>query len=110
MLSLLISMLILTGCGTEAENPEAMDEFAICLNENGAQMFGAEWCGHCKQQKEMFGDSFEKVNYVECTVEQATCLEADIKGYPTWKFADGSSAPGRQTFPFLAQKTGCALP
>ena len=57
-----------TGCSLPDSNVEdSMEQFATCLTENGATMYGAEWCGHCKAQKEMFGEAaFEKVDYVEC--------------------------------------------
>ncbi len=38
------------------------------------------------------------------------CKEADITGFPTWKFSDGSIASGEQTFAQLAEKTKCVAP
>ena len=108
LISMFVGAIILSGCGEKTNG--SLDLFAICLSENGAEMYGAYWCGHCKDQKEMFGSSFEKVNYIECTVDQDKCEAAGIKGYPTWKFADGSLLPGAQQFSTLAQKTGCPLP
>ncbi len=62
----------------------SMDEFAQCTADNGAIMYGADWCPHCKYQKETFGDSFAFVNYVECEDEPKTCSVAGIRGYPSW--------------------------
>ena len=92
------------------ETPEELNNFATCLTENGAEMYGLYNCGHCNDQKEMFGGAFEKVNYIECSVDQQKCAEKNIKGVPIWFFADGSSASGVQSFVKLAQKTGCPLP
>ena len=88
--------------------PSHLDDFAKCITENGATMYGAEWCPHCKNQKEMFGDSFQYVNYVECTINKDACLAAGVKGYPTWKFSDGTSQSGEVSIQFLSQKTGCS--
>lgn len=85
-----------------------LDEFAKCLTEKGATMYGAEWCGHCKDQKGMFGSSFKHVNYVECPEKPDLCLQAGIEGYPTW-IINGVSYTGVQSFERLSSVTGCSL-
>lgn len=94
--------------------PSAYDGFAQCLTDAGVTMYGAWWCSHCENQKDLFGSAFESVNYVECsTASRAmnqTCQDAGIQGYPTWEFADGSRASGEQTLETLAQTSGCELP
>lgn len=97
------------------QNSGEFDTFAGCLTEKGAKFYGAFWCSHCATQKKMFGKSFEKINYVECSSpdgkDQTTaCKEAGIKGYPTWEFVDGSRVEGEVTPEVLSQKTGCQLP
>jgi len=69
-------------------------------------MYGASRCPHCKAQKAMFGTSFSKVDYVECTTDQVKCNIAGIKGYPTWIY-QGQKYEGEQTFSQLAAITGC---
>ncbi len=90
------------------------DEFAQCLTENGATFYGAFWCPHCKDQKEMFGVSFQHVNYVECSTPDGqsqlpVCVNAGIQAYPTWAFNDGSRQTGALSLQVLAEKTGCNL-
>ncbi|MFH1712004.1 MAG: hypothetical protein ABH846_02090 [Patescibacteria group bacterium] len=90
------------------------DEFAQCLTDNGAKMYGAYWCAHCKEQKEAFGNAWDKINYIECAAnsaggQTAECAAAGIESYPTWTFADGSRASGKQEMDFLAGKTGCTI-
>ena len=92
-----------------------LDSFAQCLNAKGTKMYGAWWCPHCEEQKEMFGYAFQYVNYTECSPEgehtmNETCKQAGIKGYPTWQFADGSRVEGPQPLSVLGEKTGCKLP
>lgn len=104
---------VLVACSPTG-SPE-LDSFATCITENGAKMFGAYWCPHCKDQKADFGESWDKVNYIECSLpggrgQTEVCAQAGIQGYPTWEFGDGERVSGRQSFEALAQKTGCSLP
>jgi len=91
------------------------NEFAQCLADSGAKMYGAYWCPHCQDQKQQFGPSWDFVNYIECSLpnrggQTDVCKQANIESYPTWEFADGSRQVGALTFQTLSQKTGCTLP
>lgn len=90
--------------------PGLYDNFSKCLAEKNATMYGAYWCPHCQNTKKTFGDSFQYVPYVECTVETKTCTDKQVEGYPTWIFSDGSRIEGEASMQILAEKTGCALP
>jgi len=92
-----------------------LNAFAQCLSAKGAKMYGAYWCPHCADQKEMFGSSFQFAPYIECGVKGShapaqVCTDADVKHYPTWVFADGSRVEGAHSLEFLSQETGCPLP
>jgi hypothetical protein len=92
-----------------------LDGFAQCLKAKGAKMYGAWWCPHCQEQKELFGFAFQYVNYTECSPEglktmNEVCKQAGIKGYPTWQYPDGSRTEGTQPLSVLSEKTGCKLP
>lgn len=86
-----------------------LDEFAKCLSQKGAIMYGAYWCPHCQNQKKLFSDSFEYINYVECTTDPKKCEDKKIAGYPTWDFADGSRIEGEMSLQTLAEKTSCQI-
>ncbi len=86
--------------------PENLDDFAKCLTEQGAKMYGASWCGHCQNQKEMFGNSFQYVDYVECTETPEICSQAGIQGYPTWMI-NGQLYPGEASISKLSSLSGC---
>ncbi len=110
IITLITLSLFLISCSPK----QNYDSFASCLTEKGAVMYGAFWCSHCQEQKKMFGDSFEYVNYVECSLpdgksQTEVCLKKDIKGYPTWEFEDGERLDGKIEFATLAEKTGCTL-
>lgn len=105
VLSILLSSILLAGC---TPSQDKLDTLASCLTEKGVIMYGSYLCSHCQEQKERFGTAFAKVNYVECEVQKQKCADENIKGLPTWKFADGSYAEGAQEFSVLAKKAGCA--
>jgi hypothetical protein len=92
-----------------------LDSFAKCLSAKQATMYGAYWCPHCAEQKEMFESSFQYVPYVECGVpgsrdETQVCKEAGIKHFPTWQFSGGERQEGTMVLQALGAKTGCNLP
>jgi len=85
-----------------------LDKFAKCLTEKGATVYVSAYCGHCKNQKEMFGDSLKYVNSVECTENQQLCQEKGITGVPTW-IINSLPYAGVQSFERLSELTGCSL-
>lgn len=92
-----------------------LDSFAQCLSSKGVKMYGAFWCPHCQEQKELFDSSFDYAPYVECGIEgsraeQPVCIAANIKNFPTWVFPDGSRVEGKLPIVTLRDKTGCPLP
>jgi hypothetical protein len=92
-----------------------LDAFAKCLASKPTKMYGAYWCPHCSDQKEMFESSFQYVPYVECGVpgsrdEAQVCKDAGIKHFPTWEFAGGERQEGTLALQALGAKTGCSLP
>ncbi len=93
--------------------PSKVETLAKCLTEKGAKFYGASWCTHCANQKEMFGDALQYVTYVECAdannaqIQTPECTTAGINGYPTW-IINGTKYPGEQTLDKLAQLSGCA--
>ena len=96
-------------------SPGELDGFAQCLKDKRAIFYGAFWCPHCQNQKAMFGKSAKFLPYVECSTpngqgQLSICTEKEVKGYPTWAFADGSRLSGETELKELAEKTGCMLP
>ena len=90
------------------DNLSDLDKFAKCLTEKGATVYVSAYCGHCKNQKEMFGDSFKYINSVECTENQQLCQQNGITGVPTW-IINGLPYAGVQQFERLSELTGCPL-
>jgi len=83
--------------------PGPYDNFAKCLAEKGAVMYGAmQWCKYTQAQKAMFGKSFEYVNYHEFGDLPG------IKTTPTWVI-NGQWQENVQSFDKLAALTGCKV-
>lgn len=91
------------------QEPSKLDSFAQCLSDEGATMYGLETCPHCQNQKDMFGNSFQYVDYVECSVQKQKCSNAGVSGVPAW-IIDGQMHTGTQSLQKLASLTECELP
>ena len=95
---------------TSQEDPE-ISELAQCLTNNDATMYGAFWCGHCDDQKKLFGNSFKHIDYVECdergdNPQPERCQIEGIEGYPTWKI-NGQTISGVISLNQLSSVAGC---
>ncbi|KAK3150388.1 hypothetical protein QOZ80_3AG0232550 [Eleusine coracana subsp. coracana] len=102
----------------ETEITTESSPFAISLAKHlhsiGAKMYGAFWCSHCNEQKQMFGrEATEILDYVECFPNGAgkgkkmasECAAAGLEGFPTW-FINGKVLSGDQELEVLAEASG----
>ena len=89
------------------------DNFAKCMTDTGAVFYGSFQCTHCTTQKNLFGNSMQYVNYVECGPlggpQTLTCQQAGVKSYPSWNI-NGAKYEGVQPLARLAVLTKCQLP
>lgn len=97
-----------SGGGTASQSYEA--RLAKHLTAQDAKMYGAFWCPHCADQKEMFGSAIDQIPYVECDPEgeeaqPQLCRDKNIEGYPTWEI-NGELYPGTRSLEELAQLSG----
>jgi uncharacterized membrane protein/glutaredoxin len=114
-----IALLHLNYTGVLGQPPTVEDPFtkalALHLSERGAKMYGASWCPHCIEQKEMFGASARRLPYVECSTgpqgspQASACRAAGITLYPTW-IIDGQRFQEVLTPTRLAELTGFRPP
>lgn len=73
------------------------NDFAKCLTDKGAVMYGEDWCKYTNAQKAMFGKSFKYINYQ---------VKPGLKVRPTWVI-DGKEYLTVQSFQTLSRLTGC---
>lgn len=96
-----------TGPAITTESGPAELALAEHLTAIGAKKYGAYWCPHCHDQKQLFGrEAFQKVNYIECdpggqNPQPDLCQAAKIEGYPTWEI-NGKLYSGVQSLERLA--------
>ena len=99
-----------TGVWGKTSGPEDpwVQGLANHLSETGAKFYGAFWCPHCRDQKELFGSSVHRLPYIECspggqgTPQAPACDAAGVKSYPTW-IIDGKRYVGTQSLDDLAR-------
>ena len=48
--------------------PVNYEILAKCLQEKGIKMYGASWCTYTNNQKNMFGESWKYIDYIECAL------------------------------------------
>jgi len=65
-------------------NTAALDSFSKCLKFSGVIMYGSNECHVCLRQKEVFGPSFQFVDYVNCGENELRCAEKGVSAMPTW--------------------------
>ena len=98
-------VLILAGVSLsfyQSSKPGLYDNFAKCLTDKNAVMFGASFCKYTAAQKGMFGNSMRFVNYKDFTEDSS------IKITPTW-LINGKYYENTQSFDRLSSITGCAI-
>lgn len=93
---------------------ESSNEFQVglakYLTSHGAVMYGSFKCPHCRLQKELFGDAFKFVNYVEChpdgpNANPSLCLAKGIVNYPTWEI-NGKYYEGTMSLERISEISG----
>jgi len=97
--SLLIFLLLGVWFVYSTLSPGKYDDFAKCLTEKGAVMYGEDWCKYTLAQKGMFGKSFKYINYQ---------VKENLKLRPTWEI-NGKTYTTVQSFETLSALTGCKI-
>lgn len=103
------------GYAISTTSGKANIELAKHLTAVDAKMYGAFWCGHCHEQKELFGqEAVRELNYIECDAKGKNpqpdlCKAAKIPGYPTWE-VNGKLYSGSQSLEDLAKLSGYTGP
>jgi hypothetical protein len=99
--------------GWELKTASGAAEIALAkhLNQAGVKVYGAYWCPHCYEQKQLFGkEAWQYIASVECAEDALNqpqpklCKQAGIEGFPTWSI-DGKLDAGVKKLSQLAQLT-----
>jgi hypothetical protein len=104
------------GEGWTVTSKSSKSEMALAahLQKFGAKVYGAWWCPHCYEQKQLFGREAIQASFgnvaVECheqgiNPQVELCQQKKIEGYPTW-IIKGKKYPGITSPKQLAKLTG----
>ncbi|MEZ6149429.1 MAG: hypothetical protein R3C09_04840 [Pirellulaceae bacterium] len=77
----------------EGEPADDLVAFAKALTDSGTRFFGAAWCPHCTDQRQLFQDGGKFLPFVEVTNPDRTpnqvAIDEGVTEYPTWEFPMG---------------------
>lgn len=102
------------GEAVQGEPSPDLVAFAKLLKDQGVVFYGADWCPHCTEQKELFEDGQFELPFVEVTdgsrnlnsVGQAN----GITDYPTWDFGANNRQIGVLTLDEISTFSGISIP
>jgi glutaredoxin len=104
------------GPSITTQSGEAEMQLAQHLADIDAKMFGAWWCPHCHDQKQLFGrEAAKAIPYIECSEDgqnpqvQLCRSTAGVEGFPTWE-VNGEYLVGAQSLETLADASGYTGP
>jgi uncharacterized membrane protein len=101
----------LIGWKVTTTSGEAEIALARHLKQVGVKEYGAYWCPHCYEQKQLFGkQAYSEIPYIECAADgknaqPQACVDAGVKGFPSWVI-NGQLSSGIKTLEELADLTG----
>lgn len=90
------------------KKPGKYDDFARCLTEKGAVIYGNDYCQYTTRQLGMFGKSSKYLNYIKCIDNEQLCNEKNVKITPTWEIK-GEMYEQVQSFEKLSEMSGCKI-
>ena len=90
------------------KRPGEYNDFAKCLTEKGAIIYGNDYCQYTNIQLNFFGKSKEYLNYIKCADNERLCNEKGVKTTPTWEINE-KMYEQVQTFETLSSITGCKI-
>lgn len=99
--------------GWEITTTSGASEIALAkhLTASGIKKYGAYWCPHCYEQKQLLGkEAFAEIDYIECAPDGKNpqpdvCQAVGIQSFPTWEI-NGKLEPGVKTAAELAELSG----
>ena len=101
-----IALAGLTLAGYSSTTNQNLDEFAECLTDKWVVVYTMTTCGYCQKQKAMFGNSWEKIQEINCSETPNECW--GIQGVPA-RNIDGEFVYWLQSFEKLAELSNCEL-
>ena len=107
-IAIAIVVLVSFSAYSYSTRPGKFNEFAKCLTEKGAVVYGNDFCSYTAKQLNYFGNSQVYLNYTKCIDHKKLCDDKGITITPTWEI-NGSYYTQVQTFERLSEITGCKI-
>ena len=92
----------------KSQKPGEYDNFARCLTEKGAVIYGNDFCQYTNKQLNDFGKSDKYLKYVKCADNKELCDSKNVKITPTWEI-NKEMYEGIQSYDRLSQLSGCEI-
>lgn len=95
---------LITGYFTGESQQESL---IACLNEQGAEFYYSVYCANCEKQANEFGNSFDKIQKVDCGKEMQNCQ--NLREIPAWYIPNSKDKIhyGFLAFNELKELSGC---
>jgi len=78
---------------------------ANCLFKIEAEFYGSPFCSECEAQKEVLGNSFSRIDYVDCGQNKELC--PNIREIPAW-YINKQIYYGTKSLSELKEIAGCS--
>ena len=98
-----LAVLILAITLINKPKEETSNEIAKCIGEN-SMLYTQLGCHACKTQEDLFGESYQYLQKIDCFYERGKC--AEITATPTW-LIKGEKYIGVQSIEKLKELTEC---
>ena len=100
---IIFGVVILAAFLITSKGEETSNEVAKCIGENSV-LYTQLGCSACKAQEDLFGESYQNLNVIDCFYEREKCSE--ITATPTW-IIKNEKYVGVQSIEKLQELTGC---
>jgi hypothetical protein len=100
---IVVGVIILSVIILKSKNSGVSEDIAKCIGEH-SELYVQLGCYACEKQKELFGESYAKLNVIDCIFEREKCSE--ITATPTW-IINEEKYVGVQSVEKLRELTGC---
>jgi len=102
-LAIILVVIIIAIIIINKPHPETSKEVAECIGKN-SKLYVQLGCHACESQEELFGDSYQYLNVIDCFYERDKC--EGITGTPTWVIK-GEKYEEVLSISILQELTGC---
>jgi len=77
------------------------------LNDKNITLYGMSWCPHCKDQKSLFGENIDELDYIDCDISpDDICKELSV--VPVWITPDEKIFVGQMSLSEIERiSSGC---